>query len=280
MDLEENPKLQERLIIFADQFHQVSRIWWYASAILIVLSIPIFYILRAVFVPVIISHQTLPAYIYQQTNKMPLTIGDEKIFNLGNGSYGGYFAIKNSGNFDWGVASQSYDAVFLTTGGSKVMEVTGSTYVLPSSEKIVVIPRFVPDGGVPSQLSVTLGSTQFIDSTGRTTPNLNLQRQSFNIVGGQLIVGASITNNTPFTITKIDLPILIYNANNQVVGAGFTNINDVKYGETRSFQVTWPNNPNGVRAEILPQVDIFDPNVYQLAPGQSQFDNSNSSNQP
>ena len=75
-------------------------------------------------------------------------------------------------------------------------------------------------------------------------------------------------NFSAFTIRQINLPVVVYDNKNNIVAVNFTYLNDVKSGETRTFQYTWPAAIAGaVRAEVMPEVNIFDRNVLGTEPG-------------
>jgi hypothetical protein len=275
-DKNNQEKLQELAIIITDQVHRINKWWWYSLGITFVLCFPLFFGLRAGITSMMVSQHKFPAYIHEEENKVPLEVTEKKIFKFTNNSYGAYFKIRNSVNLEWGVISQPYTAVFYTTGGTEVTRITSNVFVLPSSERTVVISRFSADRE-PTMLSVNLGPTEFVRKPNRTDPKFEIQRTEVSMVNGNLTVAAGVKNNTPFTVSRVDLYVLLYDRNNQVVAANYTNIDDVLYHETRTFRMTWPGNPTGLatgdlRAEITPQVNIFDNNIYKLPDGTSQFD--------
>src|SRR5690606_35684557 len=93
----------------------------------------------------------------------------------------------------------------------------------------------------------------------RPALTLEIQRRSLEQGQGQTVVSAVILNRTPFEITRVDLPVLLFNSSGQVVGANYTNINDLKSFESRSFQYIWYTNINNVsRIEIIPELNLFD----------------------
>jgi hypothetical protein len=273
MDLpeENNPKFQELSIIISDLIRSIDKRWWYALAAVFVLCFPFYFAMRTAFVSAIVGSHKFPAYIYQDQAKVPLEVTEKKIFSLGNNTYNGYIKIKNSANFQWGAAAQGYTAAFSTTGGTQVSHSTGMAFVLPASEKIIVFKSFQSDKA-PTVLDIKLEPTQFTHKPTRAEPDLGIERKDLIPVGPQLVVAASIKNKTPFTIKRIGLPVLLYDGGNNIVGANYTNIDEVLYGESRSFQVAWPNHPAAVRAEILPEINLFDSGIYKLPPSGSQFD--------
>ena len=267
----DNEKLEELSIVIQDRIRSVSKGWWYALAIMLLACIPLYYILQSSFTSVIVSSHKYPAFIYQVAQKQPLQVLDKQVFQLTDNTYSGFIKLQNT-NLEYGVADQPYTAVFLTTGGTEVTRVAGSVYVLPSSEKLVVFPKFTASS-TPTDIQLSLGETKFIHAPlDKSAPNLEIQRLSLQQADNQFVVSASVTNKTAFTITQVGLPVLLYDKSNTIVGASYTNINDLLYQETRSFQFSWPTNPQAVRAEILPEVDIFQNGIYVLPPGSSQFD--------
>jgi hypothetical protein len=266
----DSDKLQELSIIAQDKIRSTGSAWWYALFGTLILCIPVFFVLRTSFASIMAGNHKYPAYIYVDEEKKPLEIIDKKVFQLSPNSYSGYIRVKNI-NFEYGTPEQSYTATFYTTGGTEVTSVNTQTYILPSSEKIIIFPRFTSDKK-PTEMQVNLKDTKFIHAPSRTAPNLELQRTSLQTVENQFVVFAAIKNKTPFTIKQVGLPVLLYDKDNKIVGVNYTNINDLNYLETRSFQFTWPSNPNAIRAEILPEVNIFDNGIYLLTEGSSQFD--------
>ena len=267
----QSERMQELSIIVTDRIRSLDRRWWFALIAAFVACFPLYFGLRGLFSSIIVANHKFPAYIYQEETKVPLEVTAKKVFKISDNAYAGYIRIKNSTNFDWGVADQKYTAVFTTTGGTEVTRVSTNAFILPGTEKIIVFSRFTADRE-PTEINVVLEPTQFIRKPNKVQTNLVVERVSMEIVNSQLVVKAAVKNNTPFTIKRIGLPTLLYDRNNQVVGANYTNIDDVLYGETRSFQLTWPNNVGATRAEILPEVNIFDNNIYSLPPGSPQFE--------
>ncbi len=266
----DNEKLQEISIVVGDRIRSAGKAWWYALLISILACIPLYYILRSVFAEQIVRNHKFPAFIYQVPVNQPLEITQTQIFKYSDNTYSGFVKIKNP-NLEYGSNDQTYSASFVSLGGTELKSFNGTAFILPSSEKIIVFPRFAADKQ-PAVLNVQLASTNFIHIPSIAAPNLEIQRVVMQQQDNQFVVSAAIKNKSPFTISQVGLPVLLYDAANKIVGANFTNINQLQNLETRTFQFTWPSNPNAVRAEILPEANIFDPNIYSLPPGQSQFD--------
>lgn len=263
--------MQEWFLIAGDMLTQVSRAWWYALGIAVVATIPVFYIFKYSFIQVLMRSYQPPQIIYTQAIQQPLQITDKKIFSLGGNSYSGFARIKNI-NLEWGTASQGYTVQFKTLGGTLITQVSGSTFILSASEKLLIFSRFTSDQK-PEVILVTLSPTTFLLKP-QVDISLNLERVNLQNGAGGTQVSAAITNLTAFTIKQINLPVVLYNNKNEIMGINFTYINDVLSGETRTFSYAWTNQVSGVvRAEITSEVNIFDRNVLTTEAGTSPFQN-------
>jgi hypothetical protein len=199
------------------------------------------------------------------------------IFDLGEGDFAGFVKIRNP-NLDRGVPELSYNIKFKTVGGTLVSEVSGKTFVLPSSEKILSFPRFSSDRK-PELVEFTFTEPRFIYKPELEPANLEVERIQIERDGRNLYVNAGIKNLSAFTIKQIYLPVLLYDSNNAIVGVNSTVVNDVKSLEIRTFRFVWPANiPQAARAEINPEINIFDRGIYMNEPGSVNLFNDSNEN--
>lgn len=272
MGFNDNERIQEIFLVAGDWVASVGRGWWYALLFTILAIVPGYYAARAGFVALANSKYQPPKIIYNSPVKQPLEILDKGIFDLGNNSYSGYVRIKNL-EHDWGVPKQEYVAEFKTLGGTLVTRVNGSIFILPSSEKLIIFSRFTAEQK-PTEISFSLAESHFIHKP-EVFFDFALERISIKNQPEGLIVSAGIKNLTAFTVSQINLPAVVYDAKNNVVAVNYTYINDVKSGETRTFQYAWPvaASSGTLRAEISPEINIFDRKVFENEAGVSPFEN-------
>lgn len=267
--LNKNDRLQEMGLVAGDVIISVTSRWWYALGIGIVLIIPVYYLFKFIFVQSLTATHNPPEIVYTAAIKQPLEVLDQKVFSLGGNSYSGYAKVKNL-NLEWGVASQGYTAEFKTLGGTLVTRVTGSTFVLPSSEKLIVFARFTSDEK-PDSIIVTLDESRFMRKP-ELALSVELERTNLSMSGGETSVSAGIRNLSAFTINQINLPVALYDNQNRIVGVNTTYVSVVKSGETRTFRYTWPGFvPGAVRAEITPELNVFDRALLSTDEGISPF---------
>lgn len=257
-------------MIIGDWYRETSRAWFYALIAVIVGAIPFYMAMKLGFEQVLINSITPLQVNRQETTKLPLEVVENKIFALDNGTYSGYVRVKNP-NGEWGAPAQSYTAEFVAANGSSLLNASGTTFVLPGSDKIIVFPRFASQTP-PARLNFTLAQASLVRPPNLPTLDLEIQRRNMEMQGGQSTASAVIVNNTPFKISRVDLPVLLYDNAGQVVGANYTNINDLESAESRSFQYVWYSRINNVaRIEIIPEVNIYDREIFQAAPSQNPF---------
>lgn len=269
MPLISNERIQEIFLVIGDKVSPVKKIWWYALVVVLIALIPVYYLVKFEFVQLLLKDYRAPQLIQSAAPREPLQVIDKKIFLLTENAYAGYVKIKNI-NLEWGAASQEYTAEFKTLGGTSITKVNGSTYILPASEKLIVFSRFSSQDK-PDVMDVTLAQTAFTHKPDAAF-SYELERVSVQNNPEGLIVAAGIKNLTAFTVKQIDLPVAVYNNNNEIVGVNFTSINDVLSGDTRTFTYSWPGDVAGaVRAEINPEINIFDRNIFFSPPGVSPF---------
>ncbi len=269
MSFNDNERLQEFFILVGDAVAPVKRAWWYALVAAIVLTIPGYHVAKTLFVTALVAGYDGPQIIYNSVTKEPLQILDKKIFSLPNNTYSGYVKIKNT-NLEWGVEGQEYTAEFKTAGGTVVNSANRVTFILPASEKLIILPRF-NSSNQPITLDFELADTHFVHKPDISI-NYDIERTNINNTPDGLVVSSAFKNFSPFTIRQVDIPVAIYNNRGEIIAVNFTYVNEVKASETRTFQYTWPGQiPGAIRAEVNPEVNIFDRNILSNESGVSPF---------
>lgn len=261
MDLNQNNnRWEEFLVIIGDKFAALNRKWLFALFATFVLIIPLFIFIRLGFFYLFFDGYKGPEFVYNPPGKQALEVVEKKIFELPGNNFYGLVRVKNI-NLEWGVPKQEYSVQYQTLGGTTVASFAAVTYILPASEKIIVLPRFSAEKK-PDVLNFNLSETKFVRKP-QVVVNLETSRLNIQNQNASLLVTAVVKNLIPFTIRQIDLPVVLYNNKNEMVGANFTNVNTVSASETRSLQYFWPIMVEGaIRAEVIPEANIFDRNLY------------------
>lgn len=269
MPLNENERVQEAFLLIGDRLAPIQKKWWYALVITLAAIVPMYFLFKFGFIWVLSKNHKVPAIVYSAAIKEPISIIDKKILNLSTNTYSGFVKVRNI-NHEWGINSQPYTIIFETTGGTVLHQISSATFILPSSEKIILVPRF-SSAQKPDVLKINFGESKFVRKP-IIDSNLEVERVNLQNSPSGLVVNAGVKNLTAFNITRVDLLVVVYDAKNEIVAVNSTYINDLETLETRSFQYTWPTVVSGaVRAEINPEINIFDRNIFTTQEGVSPF---------
>lgn len=252
-----NERMQELLLVVDDNMSTLNHRFRIALVACLIAVIPLFFILKFSFYFLSIKDYQGPTVTKPGGEVAALSVVDKKIFALDDQTYSGYVKIKNI-NLDRGVAELAYTAEFKTFGGTTLASVSGKTFILPASEKILVFSRFNSDKK-PDVIEFSLApQPHFIYKPQLPNINVEIQRTQFE-GGSEFAVNAAVRNASAFTLKQIYLPILLYDKDHNIVGVNSTIVNQVKSSEVRGFRFVWPKKIAGaIRAEINPEVNIFD----------------------
>lgn len=271
MSLLDNDRQEELFLLIGDHWRAVNRNLLMSFLAILVMSIPGFFFTKYIFTKTISSRYVPPAVLPLAASRTPIEVVEKKILRINPTTYSGFVKLSNV-NLDWGIPDQTYTARVTSKTGKTLLDYTGRAFILPSSQKVLVLPRFSSDSE-PFAFDFALEPSRFIGKPKMPEIKLDLQRTQMRVESGSQIVSAVVINSSPFKVARIDLPVVLFDSKNQPVAANFTNVNEVLSGETRSFQYYWPNKIEGaVRAEIRPEVNIFLPNVIKTEGSRSQFD--------
>ena len=126
-----------------------------------------------------------------------------------------------------------YRAEITSRDGSLIASNTNSTFILPASEKYILLPRFKSDIN-PSQINFSLLNSRYVVKPNLPDIRLDIQRSQVVVVENETITTGVIKNNSPFTVTQVNL-VAVYNERSQLVALNYTNINDLVTGELRKL---------------------------------------------
>ncbi len=270
MALFDSERAQEFFLIVGDSFRGPNRKWIYFQIFILIVAFPLYFGIKIAVYNVAMGAYS-PPKVNQLAEREPLEITDQGFLRIDENTYSPFVKIKNI-NLDWGVAKLSYNADIKSSDGNLLATSTGMTFILPAGEKYIVLPRFTTAGS-PASIDFSVLESKFVlKPTNFPDVSVDVQRTQITFSGDQTVLSAVLKNNSPFTITQVDLPVLIYNEQSKVVAINYTNINDLKSGELRSFQMTWPVRlPGNLRAEITPELNIFNKEILKTQGAISPF---------
>ena len=261
--LELKPKseleIQEKIINILEQLQRVSKKLLVLLAVVLVLALPLRLILRAAFFNLLSSNYSPPPIVYERPEPKPLRIIDKKILTAGNNRFFAYARIQNP-NGALAVRSLPYEFVLYGIDGKEVERYSGVSYILPAQDKLIFMParEFAE---APFRVEVNLDVEQWSKVSIKPLSFL-FEQVEFGSDDGYFFVSALLRNDNPYIIPEVELAVILYNLQREVVGVNFTTINEVLPQESRFFRVIWPAGVQGEVADVE-----FKPAVNQLNPG-------------
>ena len=171
-------------------------------------------------------------------------------------------------NTNYGIQQGTYDVVFKDSNNKETSRIKGqSFYILPGQTKYLVLTSIknIPNS---QTASVEVKHVQWIGTTGNTSSNLTLSSQTFSPKSNQTTFEAVVSNGSPFDFDKIDVGIVVFDSNNQIVATNTTTIKTLFSQDARSFKVTWPFMlPSNSRVYIEVGTNLFDNSNFIKAHG-------------
>lgn len=271
MGLLDSDRSQEILLIIGDSFQGQNRKWFVTFFVVLVAILPLYFLVKITYYNLAISNYTPPA-ILGQVEQTPLEEIEKGFVQINANGYAGFVKVKNL-NLDWGVPNLVYRTEVKSKDGTLLASATSESYILPASEKYLIVPRFNANQ-TPAQIDFTVINSKFVlKPEAFPIVNMEIQRNQLIPQATETLINAVLKNNSPFTITQVDLQALIYNDKNQIVGINYTNVNDLLSTELRSFQLVWPGTLSGsLHVQISPEINIFNKEILKPQGPVSPFD--------
>ncbi|MGE5298182.1 MAG: FxLYD domain-containing protein [Acidobacteriaceae bacterium] len=271
----ENEKVQDVFLIIGDAWQGKNRKWLYAFLLLLVMSVPIYFVVKTTFFNISAVRYS-PPKIYTLAERDPLEILEKNIIQIKDGDYTGFVKLKNP-NVDWGVPELSYHFEVTDNTGKFLASSSGKSFILPDSEKYLIVPRFQANG-IPAEINFTFNKPAFVlKSQEFPFVGLDIQRKQAEIQGNNTVVYGVIKNSSAFTLSQVDIFSLIYDDSSKIIGLTYTNINDLATGDIRSFQTIWPEKITGsIHVEVLPEINVFAPDIIRTPGTANPFEGEKS----
>lgn len=185
---------------------------------------------------------------------MPLEVLSVKLFKVAEGDYDILTEIRNP-NPDYGSSKIDYDLVLMGQSDEELNRQNYSFYILPGQTKHMVLNL------ANNNLNITRAQ---IEVKNIEWDKLNLfdpQLISFPVKNKQfngVEFGAVVLNDSDFDFDTIDVAVILYDQNNNILGVNQSNINTLLSRTERYFKVLWPAPIEGVfRVDVEPSTNLL-----------------------
>ncbi len=191
----------------------------------------------------------------------PVSVLWARAFRVIPGRYNALAYLENQ-NGNAAVSKINYRFRFADKNNVYIGKREGSAYVPLSGRFAIFEPGIDIGNSVP--VYTTFEFTQIpqwvtipqekIDQLKVLVSNINLENEETSPV-----LSAVIENNSLFSIPKIDVVAILYDADNNAVSASRTYLEMLEGEESREVNFTWPEHFSGkvIAKEIIPMYNIF-----------------------
>lgn len=174
----------------------------------------------------------------------PIEVVWAKVFYSNVGTYDLAARINNP-NEKWGVSEFKYNFIARDSDGAIVIEKNGTSYLLSKSYDYLIIPSVKSDKNpVSAELSIVKEGQKW-EEVSSSYDNLFasfLFREKIYTAkdeNGYHLVSAKLKNTTTYDFDKIDIKVVLYDANDEPVAVNVSDLRTVRSGEERQLRLFW-----------------------------------------
>lgn len=174
---------------------------------------------------------------------MPLDVLFQKLIEVKPGDYD-FVAQINNPNSLFGASLVRYDLNLVgSKGGGTLLDKSGTFYVLPGQTRFVIVPGIrIADGAVDISIDITQVAWEKVESFENIS--FPVQRKNYTVIARNGVFSeleAVVLNNSDFDFDKIDIGVVLFDENNEIIAVNQTDIRTFISRTERYFKVNWPS---------------------------------------
>ncbi|MEK7125127.1 MAG: FxLYD domain-containing protein [Patescibacteria group bacterium] len=190
---------------------------------------------------------------------LDLKVRSVKVFNTRPQEYDILAEIENPNDI-YGATGIPYTLSLVNSSNGAIATRRGTFFIVPKQTRYLVVTALKTKEGV-AQSVVVLGKVlwrQVDPSAPRIDFPLRREQYAVQAGGGSTLEGA-VYNNSDFDFGTVDINVLLYNAQNEIIGINHTETTTVPSRTERYFKVSWPFTISDtvVRTFVQATTDVF-----------------------
>ena len=190
---------------------------------------------------------------------LPLNIISQKLIEVMPGDYD-FVAQINNPNSSLGASMARYNLNLAgDTGASSIR--SGTFYILPGQTRFIIITG-VRSGTSLSKISMNITEVKWERVKNFVNVNFLVQRKNYSIVNRNGVFSeleAVILNNSDFDFDKVEVGVVLFNENNDIIAVNKTDIRTLLSRTERYFKVSWPTElPVSIRQDVEILTNVFE----------------------
>ena len=190
---------------------------------------------------------------------LPLNIISQKLIEIKPNDYDFVARISNP-NSVFGASLVRYKLTVSENGGT-LLDDSGAFYILPGQTRFLIVPGIrTADGAAGVSIDITEIQWQKVETFGNV--NFPIQSKSYTITNQNGVFSeleAVILNDSDFDFDKIEVEVILFGENNEIIAVNRTDIRTFLSRTERYFKVSWPIELQGAtRQDIEVLTNVFE----------------------
>jgi len=188
-------------------------------------------------------------------------------------------AIKGQGNFydlsakiknpnqNYGSGQIDYQFELYDSNNQLIAKYSDTTFILPNQTKYLLKIK-AESNLMVGEAKLSFSQVEWQKPNDYQSPSLVVQQKEYRLLNEQDLgfaqVRALLTNKSNFDFDKVDIDILLFDQDHQLLAINTNEIRTLLAGQERDFVTTWFNPIKGQVAfiEVEPETNIFDPDNF------------------
>jgi len=183
-----------------------------------------------------------------------------KLIKTGEGDYDFVAEIENP-HAQFGASEVVYELTLFNGDGKELIKEEGMFYILPGQTKYLVPTHLTTEEKV-QKVDFKIKSAVWHKLDSLEGINFIIRGQEYNTLGNSITstLSATIFNDSDFDFEVVNIDVLLYNSQDEVIGVNRSDIRTFLARTERGFTVAWPFKIDGnvSRAEIHSSTNLFE----------------------
>lgn len=204
-----------------------------------------------------------------------LNVIEKEIVPAGDNKYDILAKLENP-NAQYGVANFEYTFSLIGDDGKVISEEKGSGFILPGQTKYILAFN-LESQEEPKFFDFKISSFKWTKFSEYREPDINIYSKEFSLVSGGAGFAqfkGKMRNQSDYDFKKITVKAILRDEQGETIAMNETSFNDVRVDEEREIYLNWVNpfviNPDSVKIEIEPEVDVFSSENFMKKYGTQQ----------
>lgn len=185
---------------------------------------------------------------------LPIDVSSVQVFKVGQNDYDVLAKVYNP-NSDSGSSKVVFDLALIDKNNTELLRQSFEFYILPGQLKHIILTSIKSEVEVQGAKivikDVVWERLSFFDPQ---TVNFIVRDKQFK----QTEFGAVVRNESDFDFDTVDIGVILYDQDNNVIGLNKSNINTLISRTDRYFKVLWPAPVVGVfRVDVEPGTNLL-----------------------